>query len=757
MDGMTAVHGGVSSGAGAIAVPTIDRPTPHDDGDPKFEPPRTRPGTVSRRRLIERARTSHAPLVSIVAPAGYGKSTLLREWAGLDDRVLVWLSLDRFDDDPSALVNVLARAFDRAMPGEDRLAAVAALPMSGPAVLGRAAPMLASAIELVESPFVLVLDDLHDAGSPDCQDVLEVALARIPAGSQVVVASRQVPEFLSRLRLDGDLVEIGADQLRLDAGDARRVFEMLDAAAGDDDLARLVAHTEGWPTGIALAALVARDGGAVDIDGDDRYVADYLYRACYRALDDDDQAFLRRTAVLEHLSAGCCDSVLERSDSRNRLRELERRGLFLVPIDRRRGEYRYHQLFREFLLAEFDRAEPGGREALHRRAADWCGRHGEIGLAIEHLLAAGDREVSVRLVAERALGAYQAGELAAVARWMQELGPDAIAEYPPLVVLAGLRAILDGHAAEADGWARMFDRIEYDGPAELGLPGYDSARAMVRVIMWREGLASATADAEFGLASESPSSLWRDQALHLVGWTRLLGGDVDGAVEAFEQSSRQAELFGNADSIVLSEAELAIIAFERGDVAAAERHVERGTAAITAHNMDGYATTTLLLAIGAHVAVRKNDLVTADRLITGAMRDRGQCTHVMPVFAVKVRLELARTFVALGKGSNAAHLLQEIDDLLRLRPDLGTLVDDVEALRSALEQSRELLGSSPLTPAELRLLPYLQTHLTIGEIGERLFVSRNTVSSQVGSIYRKLQVTTRGAAVERAGELGLLG
>jgi len=733
-------------------------PTPLDGHAPKFAPARARGATVSRRRLIDRARRSHAPLVSLVAPAGYGKTTLLREWAELDDRTLVWVSLDRFDDDPAALVNVLAVAFEQAMPGDERLAAVVALPMTGRAVLGGAAPMLAAAIEYVGTPFVLVLDDVHEAGSPDCQDVLEVALGRIPLGSQVVMASRHVPPFLSRLRLGGDVVEIGADHLRLDLDDARQVFDVLDVGADDEVLERLVAHTEGWPTGITLAALVARDGGdPVEVGGDDRFVADYLYRACYSALDPDDQAFLRRTALLEHLSAGCCDAVLDRNDSRARLRELERQGLFLVPIDRRRGEYRYHQLFREFLVAELERAEPGADVDVHRRAAKWCERHDHVHLAIEHLLAAGDHEQSVRLVAERGLTAYQAGDLAALTRWMEELGDDAIASFPPLVVHAGLRAILAGQAAEADRWARLFDGIDYAGPPEFGLPRFESARAMVRVIMWREGLASATADAEYALGEESASSIWRDQALHLVGWTTLLGGDVDGAVELFEQATAQAELFGNSDTIILSEAELAIIAFERGAIADAATHADRARGVIAASGMQGYATTMLALAVSARIAIRRRDLETAESLLASVMRDRGLCTHVMPVFAVKVRLELARAFAALGRTPTAAHLLQEIDELIRARPGLGTLVAEVAEFRGSLEQSREMLGNSPLTPAELRLLPYLQTHLTIGEIGERLFVSRNTVSSQVGSIYRKLQVTTRGAAVERAGELGLLG
>ncbi|HEY1105978.1 MAG TPA: LuxR C-terminal-related transcriptional regulator [Agromyces sp.] len=653
---------------------------------------------------------------------------------------------------------MLAVAFDQAMPGDERLEAVVALPMTGRAVLGSAAPMLATAIEFVAVPFVLVLDDVHEAGSPDCQDVLEVALGRIPAGSQAVMASRHVPPFLSRLRLGGDVVEIAADHLRLDLDDARRVFEVLDVDAADEVLAQLVAHTEGWPTGITLAALVARDGGdPVEVGGDDRFVADYLYRACYSALDADDQAFLRRTALLEHLSAGCCDAVLYRNDSRSRLRELERRGLFLVSVDRRRGEYRYHQLFREFLVAELDRAEPGADVDLHRRAAKWCETHDHVHLAIEHLLAAGDQEQSVRLVTERGLSAYQAGDLAALTRWMEELGDDAIASFPPLVVHAGLRAILAGEAAEADRWARLFDRIEYVGPPEFGLPQYESARAMVRVIMWREGLESATTDAEYALGEESPSSVWRDQAMHLVGWTRLLGGDVDGAVEVFEQATAQAELFGNSDTIILSEAELAIIALERGAIADAVTHAGRARRVIAASNMHGYATTMLALAVSARIAIRNRDLESAESLLSSVMRDRGLCTHVMPVFAVKVRLELARAFASLGRAPTAAHLLQEMDELIRARPGLGTLVGEVAEFRASLEESREVLGHSPLTPAELRLLPYLQTHLTIGEIGERLFVSRNTVSSQVGSIYRKLQVTTRGAAVERAGELGLLG
>ncbi|MGX5695827.1 AAA family ATPase [Agromyces soli] len=730
-----------------------------DEARSGIGPHRARPGTVSRLPIIERARASEASIVSVVAPAGFGKSTLLREWAASDERVLVSISIGPYDDDASLLLQLIAEAFVVAFPDDAAFAAVVANQAPGATPLGRVAPRLGAAIERAGEAFVLLVDDLHEAASPECQDVLEVVFARLPAGSQLVTAGRSSPAFLGRLRPTGEVFEVRADELQLDASGARQVFAGLGVAdPGEPELDRLIARTEGWPTGIALAALVAREGrDPISVLGDDRPIADYLYRACYAGLDEADRLFLRRTAVLQTLSAECCDAVLGRADARARLHDLEARGLFIVPLDRSGGRYRYHQLFREFLFGELLRSEPELTRGLHLAAADWYLSHDGVSQAIDHLLAAGDRERSVRLVAERQLAAYQVGERLAVQRWMRELGDPAIESFPPLMVLAGLGAVLNGLPVEADRWADRLDRVRYDEPPELGLPSFDSGHAMLRVIMWRKGLESASADAEFALGEEGPASIWRDQALHLVGWTRALAGDVDGAIEAYEQASGQAELFGNSDSILLSEAELAIIELERGSAAKAQQHADRALEVIEASGMEGYPTTFLAVAVAARLAHRGGELERAERMLAQVMRDRGLCSHVMPVFAVKVRLELGRAYLGLGNSSAASHMLREIDALLRVRPGMGTLERDVEQLRAALEQVQVVLGDSPLTPAELRLLPYLQTHLTIAEIADRLFVTRNTVSSQVGSIYRKLRVGTRGAAVERAAEFGLLG
>ena len=154
----------------------------------KLSVPRPPAGSVSRAELVETARASGRRVVGVTAPAGYGKSTLLAQWARAEDRRVAWVSLDRFDDDPAALLTLLASAYARVSPGNADL--VADMGGLGVSVLGRAAPRLASALRTSPAPFVLMLDDLHELRSPGCHDVLSVVISGIPAGSQLVAASR---------------------------------------------------------------------------------------------------------------------------------------------------------------------------------------------------------------------------------------------------------------------------------------------------------------------------------------------------------------------------------------------------------------------------------------------------------------------------------------------------------------------------------------------------------------------------------------
>jgi len=260
------------------------------------------------------------------------------------------------------------------------------------------------------------------------------------------------------------------------------------------------------------------------------------------------------------------------------------------------------------------------------------------------------------------------------------------------------------------------------------------------------------------VAQEPPWSPWRDTALYLNAEAHLLTGNVDQACALFAESSSVADMNSNVDCLVLSESELALVAMDRGRWEEAARRLERALAVADEHRMQDYATSVLVVAVAARHAVHRGDLEQADRLITRAMRARPSCTFAMPFIAVGVRIQLAKVHLARGDVSTARHLLREIDDILLHRPDLGALVDEVSALRALLTASTQgERGAPPLTAAELRLLPYLQTHLTFAEIAKRLFVSRNTVGSEVTSIYRKLGVASRADAVGKATAVGLLG
>ena len=171
-----------------------------------------RSASVSRAGIIEKSRV--ASIVAVTAPAGYGKSTLLGQWAELEQRRTVSLTLSPFDNDPSALLSAIATAFTMAMPDFDGFLTVSEQPAVGTAVLGQMAPRLAAAISNVDDPFVLMIDDVHEASSARCQDVLEVALARIPPGSQVVLASRHALPFLARLRPTGEVLQVGSVDLQ---------------------------------------------------------------------------------------------------------------------------------------------------------------------------------------------------------------------------------------------------------------------------------------------------------------------------------------------------------------------------------------------------------------------------------------------------------------------------------------------------------------------------------------------------------------
>ena len=341
---------------------------PFDLIEAKLTAPLARPDTVAKGDVIARLCGSRSPFVSVVAPAGYGKTTLLARWAEVDPRAFAWVALDGRDDDAVVLLRYIAAAIH----GVEPVAADVFDVLSGPGGSSwpKRVPRLGSALAGVKHRLVLVLDDLHAIASPSCLDVLAELVDYIPVGSQIAVASREEPELpLARWRAHGLVHELGVAELRLDEREAGLLLEAAGVELDASELSQLSERTEGWPAGLYLAALSLQAGApssasAVGFAGDERFVSDYFRLELLSRLPPLEAGFLKYTSVLGRMCGGLCDAVLQTTRSAEMLDALERRNGFVVPLDRRGEWYRYHHLFGELLRTELERTEPDLAPAL---------------------------------------------------------------------------------------------------------------------------------------------------------------------------------------------------------------------------------------------------------------------------------------------------------------------------------------------------------------------------------------------------------
>jgi LuxR family transcriptional regulator, maltose regulon positive regulatory protein len=729
----------------------------------KLTPAPTRPGIVSRVRLLDWLEASAAtPVVAICAPAGYGKTMLAAEWAKRDPRPFVWLSIDRHDNDPAVLLAYLAVGLDRVEPIDP--AVMGTLACRGVSISQTVLPRLGAALASKALPVVLVLDDVHLLQDQQGLDALAVLVDHLPAGSQLVVTSRGEPPLpVARWRAEGRLAELGPGELAMSPGEAGSLLGAAGVELADSEVAELTRRAEGWPVALYLAALAHKAAGqqgtaGFAFTGDDRFLADYLHAELLAHLPTERVAFLTRTAVLDRLSGPLCDAILETTGSAEMLESLERSNLLVVPLDRQRDWYRYHPLFRELLRGQLERHEPELVRELTLRAARWCQHHGLLEGAIGYAMDAGDADLAARGVEQATIGVYRSGRLATVQRWFDWFDDHGlIQQYPAVAVLGAWVQALDGHAAAAERWADAAERGSYAGMLPDGSASVEGWRALLRAKLCRHGVRQMRADAELALTLLPVGSLWRAPATLLLGISHLLAGDPGVADRLVAEAVQVAQDSGATVAASVALAERAILAIGRQDWRAAESLVNQARSVVASARLEECVTSLVVYAASARVAIQHGDLEQAGQDLARARQLRPLATHALPYYAVQARLELTRAYIALTDLAAARGVLREVDELLRWRPDLGTLAHQAGQLRSHLDQVRgEAIGTAPLSTAELRLLPLLATHLTFREIGQRLYVSQHTVKTQAMSIYRKLGATSRGQAVQRVQEIGLL-
>ena len=331
-----------------------------------------------------------------------------------------------------------------------------------------------------------------------------------------------------------------------------------------DAVAALVRRTEGWPAGVYLAGLSVR--GTVDevtavaaIAGTDKFIVDYFREEVLTRESAETVRFLLRTAVLEEMSGPLCDAVLGHSGSATWLAEIERRNLFLVPQDHDNRWYRYHRLFGEMLLSELRQREPGEEQRIHRLAAAWHEEHGPPDRAVGHALAGRDTPMAARLVAAYGQRFVNAGRLDIVRGWLEDLDGGALENHPATAVLAGWIWAITGETVRAQRCLLAAEQARPDVAPLTGSASLASRIAILRAGLAPLGVERMLDDARRAFELEPPGGPWYPLAGMLLGVARLLSGEPDAAVKAWER----AAYFGRQDQVGAASMALAQLRFAR--------------------------------------------------------------------------------------------------------------------------------------------------------------------------------------------------
>lgn len=722
-----------------------------------FSAPSPPPGTV--RRTASRARLDErpgAPCLFVSAPVGYGKSTLLTTIAERDDRPCAWLALGRGDDDPTALLARVLLALDSIEPVPND--AFTGILLSDADLVTVRLPRLAELLANRSQQLLLVLDDAHQVGSRESCEVLQVLVDHMPGGSCVAIATRDATSLsLGRARAGGRVHDIRTEDLEMTLDEATQLMHAAGLEVGPDDAALLVERTERWPAGLYLSALVLRGAAPAtirSISGSARPFAEYLVEQVLAPSTTEHVAFMLRTSILDRLTGPVCDAVLDRTDSADVLEALAAANRMVVPVSPE-GSYRYHHLLQDLLRAELGRHHRHEIADLHHRASAWFEAHGNHDEAVHHAHESGDKQLLVDLVWRHATLYLATGRTATVDRWLEPLEPAEVAAQPALAITAGWCCFTGGDVDELSAWL-AFAEGGADDVLPDGVP-VEAAVALLRALVGRDGFSSMRADAATAFRLDRVDSPYRAVASFLEGAAAYLLDDVGDARRCLQRAAAMGELIAPSPN-VHARGLLALIASDEDRLDEATMLVDGAIRSANELCLEERPESSLVYGIGALVAARTGSAREARERSKHAGWLLSNLKGAAPWITTLSLLGLTRAHLFLGDLPAAQRSANEAARALAEHPDAGVLPDRLAEVQRLVATAEHPLGLSatPITGAELRVLRYLPTHLSFAEIAAELYVSRNTVKTQAIAVYRKLEVSSRGEAVERAIALGLL-
>ncbi len=717
---------------------------------------RVRGDFVERRRLDHVYERADGCLLRVLAPSGFGKTTLVARWVDADERRVRWVDLDRSDDDPVALFGTLREA----------LAGIYEIPTPSTAHAAAINPYVRALEEGIAAsprpePFVLVLDDVHRIESSDGNWLIRTVVEHFAPGSTVVLVGRGHHDHgtLGRLRLVPGVLDVSVDDLAFDRSETHRLLEELGVDATAPDVVDFMNVLEGWPAGVRLAGDVLLATPVPTHITDHISLVDYLRDEWLAQLDDDDRAFLREVACLDRFSGELCDDVLERSGSNDVLERLHRHDVLVFPLDQRRKWYRLHGLLRHRLSIELRDRNPQRWKRIHMRAAEYWERNGDADRAVEHLVAVDDRVDLERLVTQHGGRMFTTGRTETVERWLRAFPADHVRHAAGLTGLECIKALHQGDEVRAVQWMRLHDEAVRDlgGPSDEPVTWWPKVLHAALDERPAHELIPGVAAARARLAGGP----WAGFACWVHGALEFVDGDLEAARRALEDGVFEGELSGTHLIIGHCMATLSIIDDCEGDEASAAIRARLAREAIEVCGGEVLPPTAPAMAVSALQYARHDDRDRAIQAIAAARNALAGFRTIAPWFNLITRLALVRTVLILDDRTTGRELIRELEYHAQFEPQRsqhgGGAIDCVGELGLRVEAMHlQATGVSALTDSELRILRLLPTNLSLADIASQLYVSRNTVKSHVASIYRKLDVDKRGEAVERARSAGLL-
>ncbi len=768
----------------------------------KLRAPAVRPRQISRARLVDLLSAGDgAGFILVCAPAGYGKTTLLAEWAQSlmkNGAAVAWYALDPGDDDPIPFKSYLIASFTQALGPIPELTQIAQLLRSSPEMdLQRILPAVINAVISNGRECALILDDYHLIGSPAIHGAMTYLLEHLPGNLRIAIGSRSDPPLpLARLRAGGQLLEMRTVGLRFKADEtAQFLNEVMQLGLSPEGVAALGERTEGWVAGLQLVALslagrADKERLIASFTGSHRYLVEYLMEEVVDRQPEEVQSFLLSTSILERMCAPLCDMLPgDRGpgiggstapapfNSQAVLEHLEKSNLFLVPLDDEQTWYRYHHLFRAFLQARLNKIQPERTSVLHRAACEWLAAHASLREAAYHAFQTQDWEYAAAFVEQHSFTLIIHSDLSTVYEWCSAFPEEVMQMHPMLCILQGM-ALAYGFRRQnrprVEARLRQVDQVISAMEDRQVARELSEFAAVVRTFLAMApdlaadpGELLALAQSVLGHYPEGAPGQF--SGLLLTGYACLALHDAQAADHAFE-TARQIALgerlyFG----IVESTFHMARLAYSRGQLRRSTEICRQGQAdiaAMLAHPEDELpALGSLDVALGC-VLVEQDQLAEAEQRLRKGLDLMGGGMNPYYLFTAYVALH--RLCAIQGRTAEAMKYLDRLEALwpdiafytsglrcmhaLRTTPyDPGTLADAADwchRVSSSFSEDAPSPGMGPLGAAEGYYLTYLEW--------ARAQIATGKAPAVMASLARQLDLASAHGLANRVIELSLL-